>query len=321
MKVLVTGANGFVGEPLCRELQRRGHSVRAAVRRAPASPLPTDDVVLRSLGADTQWGEALRGVDAVIHLAARVHQMSEAADQAESLYRATNVGGTLQLAREAVRYGVRRLVFMSSIKVHGDETNGTPASERVEPRPTDAYGRSKWAAEQALRSLEGETALEVVTLRPPLVFGPGVGANFRRLMFAVDRGIPLPLGGIENRRSLVFVENLASAAVECAESPAAAGRTFAVSDEPAVSTPELIRMLAAALGRSPRLISIPPALLRVAGRATGRTTAVDRLLGSLVVDSSGIRETLGWTPPVFLTAGIERTALWFSATKAPGSGV
>jgi nucleoside-diphosphate-sugar epimerase len=312
MRVLVTGAGGFVGRVLCARLAERGHTVRAAVRAPGGAPAGVAEVaVVGEIGPATEWGEALRGVDAVIHLAARVHVMDDRATDPLAEYRRTNVGGTERLARQAAEHGVRRLVFASSIKVLGEATHGAPFREETTPAPADPYGVSKREAEAALRAVEATGALEVCVVRPPLVYGPGVKANFARLMGAVARGVPLPLGALRNRRSLVYVGNLADALVECAAHPAAAGETFLVADEPALTPAELVRAIAGALGRPARLLPVAAALLRAVGRATGRTGAVDRLAGSLEVDSGRIRRVLRWTPPFTTAQGLAETARWF----------
>lgn len=312
MRVLVTGAGGFVGRVLCARLAERGHTVRAAVRAAGRAPAGVAEVaVVGEIGPATEWAEALRGVDAVIHLAARVHVMDDRAGDPLAEYRRTNLQGTERLARQAAEHGLRRLVFASSIKVLGEATHGAPFTEETAPAPADPYGVSKREAEEALRTVEAQGALEVCVVRPPLVYGPGVKANFARLMGAVARGVPLPLGALRNRRSLVYVGNLADALVECATHPAAAGETFLVADEPALTPAELVRAIAGALGRPARLLPVPGALLRAVGRATGRTAAVDRLAGSLEVDSGRIRRALGWTPPFTTAQGLAETARWF----------
>jgi nucleoside-diphosphate-sugar epimerase len=255
----------------------------------------------------------LSNVSTVVHLAARVHVLDDPAADPLAAYREVNVDGALRLARSAADAGVRRFVFVSSIKVNGEATHGAPFTEASPPNPVDPYGISKWEAEQGLRQIAGETGLEVVILRPPLVYGPGVKANFRRLLAGVDRGAPFPFGAIHNRRSLVFVGNLADAIVSAVEHPAAAGETFLVSDGPAVSSPELVRAIAHALGRRPRLLDVPPSLLTLAGRVLRRDAVVQRLLGSLEIDSSRIRTTLDWTPPYTMQQGLAETASWWRA--------
>ncbi len=305
--VLVTGATGFVGRPLCRLLAERCLPLRAALRSPDAGSLPSAarGVVVGDIGPETDWGEALEGVDSVVHLAARVHRLQ---DDQPGLYRRVNTLGTLNLAEQAARAGVRRFVFLSSVKAVGESGHLGPTTP---PSPADAYGRSKREAELGLRDLEARTGLEVVILRPPLVYGPGVRANFLRLLRLVDRGLPLPLASVDNRRSLVFVNNLADAILTCLEHPAAAGGTFYVSDSELLSTPELIRRLAAALGRPVRLFPFPPSLLRLVAKAAGRAAVAERLLGDLTVDDAPLRETLSWVPPITPDEGISRTARWY----------
>jgi nucleoside-diphosphate-sugar epimerase len=221
-----------------------------------------------------------------------------------------NAGGTEVLARQAADRGVRRFVFLSSVKVHG-EGSRVPYTEEQQPDPQDPYGVSKWKAEVSLKRIGGDTGLEVVIIRPPLVYGPGVKANFYQLLRSIELGLPLPLAGIQNKRSLVFLGNLIDAIISCATHAEAAGRTFLVSDGEDISTSELITRAAAALGRPARLLPFPSALLRLAGLLTGKKAAVDRLLGSLTVDSSRIRRELGWTPPFTMTEGLRETAVWY----------
>lgn len=315
MRVLVTGANGFVGAALCRRLLRDGQDeVVAAVRRAVGDPPGISPLVIGEINGQTSWAYALRDVDVVVHLAARVHQPHEKGADQFDLYRAVNTEGTLNLARQAVASGVRRFVFISSVKVCGEgqaDAAEPPYSETSACNPVDAYGRSKLEAELGLREIAAASGLEVVIMRPPLVYGPGVKANFLRLMQWIDRGLPLPFGGIENRRDLVYVENLVDAIATCLVHPAAVGRTFFVSDGARVSTPELIRRLASALGRPARLVSVPPAWLRALGVMSGKRAAVDRLLGSLMVDDGAMLRELGWQRPYAMDEGVRDTASWY----------
>ena len=311
--ILVTGATGFIGRPLCARFLTEGGLTRGAVWRdepAPGLPEGAETVLIDSIGPDTDWKEALAGIDTVVHLAARVHVMDEKAEEPLAAYRRVNVAGTERLARMAAANGVKLLVFLSSVKVNGEET-ATRYMEQDSPVPLDPYGVSKLEAEEVLRRIAAETGLEVVIIRPPLVYGPGVKANFYRLMRTVARGIPLPLGSISNARSLVYLGNLIDAIALCVKHPLAAGQTFLISDGDDVSTPELIRRIAAALGQPARLFPFPPALMRLAGRLTGRTSAVDRLLGSLCVDDTKIRKDLGWKPPFTMTEGLKKTGDWY----------
>lgn len=308
--VLVTGADGFVGGVLCETLAASARRVRRAVR--VARPGLTDAVATGDIGPDTDWRSALEGVGSVVHLAARTHVLRETAADPPAEYRRINLDGTRRLAQMAARAGVRRLVFMSSIKVNGEATE-RPFTERDVPRPEDAYGRSKWETEQALARIAAETGLEVVVLRSPLVYGPGVKGNFLRLMDVVARGTPLPLSSIENRRSLVYVGNLADAIVKTIDAPGTAGRTYLVSDGEDVSTPDLVRSLAQALGVRPRLLPCPPALLKFGAALAGKRAELARLTGSLQVDSSRIHRELLWQPRYTLAQGLAETARWYHA--------
>ncbi len=257
----------------------------------------------------TAWGAALTAwtaCDAVVHLAARVHVMHDTATDPRALYRATNTDATLNLARQAAQTGVKRFVFVSSIKVNG-EGRDEPYRETDAPVPEDAYAISKWEAEQGLWRIAQETGLEVVVLRPPLVYGPGVKANFRRLLDTVARGWPLPLGAVQNRRSLLYLGNFVDAIRTCVEHPDAAGQTFLIDDGRPVSTPELVRAVAHAIGRPARLLAVPVGVLEFAATLLGKRAAVQRLTGSLWLDSSLIRTRLGWTPPFTLGQGLDAT--------------
>jgi len=314
--VLATGADGYVGRALCMRLQQQRCPVREAVRRAtsasvsPAADL-RDVVVVGDISRGTEWRPVLQSVDAVVHLAARTHVLHDRAADPLAEYRRINVEGTRRLATAAAAAGVRRFVFLSSIKVNGEQTTGRPYTEDDLPRPEDAYGVSKWEAEQALHEIAAKTGLDVVILRPPLVYGPGVKANFLRLMQLVARGVPLPLGAVENRRSMVYLGNLVDAIRVCLEAPAAKGRTYLVSDGADLSTPDLVRGIADALGVRPRLLPCPVRWLEAAGALAGRSAQVARLTGSLQIDSSRLREELGWRPPYTVAAGLADTAAWY----------
>ncbi|MFM0251402.1 UDP-glucose 4-epimerase family protein [Paraburkholderia sediminicola] len=314
--VLITGANGFVGHAVSRALLQRGDSVIGVVRR----PQTTAEGVHEWLfdandfeGIDERWPVATR-CDAVIHLAARVHMMQETTADPLAAYRSTNVTGALRVAAAARRAGARRFVFVSSIKAVGEGSTGRPITEADEPAPTDPYGISKLEAERALIDYGRESGLEIVIVRPPLVYGPGVRANFLQLMSAIAKGVPLPLGSIAARRSLVFVDNLADALVHCTTDPRAAGETFHVTDGRDLSVSELARALATQLHAPARLIPVPVGLLSLAGRLTGRSAQVDRLIGELRLDSSHICERLGWYPPHTVEHGLLETAAWYRAT-------
>jgi nucleoside-diphosphate-sugar epimerase len=316
LTLLVTGANGFVGRAICERALASGTAVRGAVRVADRAVLRgVEQVVAGDLAIAADRSALMRGVEVLVHTAGRVHQMRDTAQDPLAAHRAVNVEATVRLAREAATQGVRRFVYLSSVKVHG-ETRSTAYREGDPPRPADPYALSKWEAEQALHRLSAEIGLEVVVVRPPLVYGPGVGANFLRLMHLVARGVPLPFGAVQNRRSLVFVGNLADAVVACGTHPAAAGKTYLVSDGADLSTPELVRAIAEALGRSARLVPVPPGAIRLAARLVGKGPSADRLLGSLLVDSSAIRRDLGWSPPSSPAEGLEATVHWYLAGRS-----
>lgn len=312
--VLVTGATGFVGRRLVAALVDRGERVRVAVRTPQTGLTGVDAAVVGDIHGHTDWGRALDGVDRVFHLAARTHVLDDPAADPLREYRRINTEGTARLATAAARSGVRRFVYLSSIKVNGENTDAGPYTAASVPQPEDAYGQTKWEAERALRGVEKHLGMEAVVLRPPLVYGPGVKANFLKLVDLVARGVPLPLGAVHNRRSLVYVENLVDALIVAGSHAAAAGGTFLVSDGEDVSTPQLVRALATALGVRPRLLPLPPVLLRTAGRLLGREAQVKRLTGSLHLDSQVIRDVLGWRPPRTLEDGLAATVAWYRAT-------
>jgi nucleoside-diphosphate-sugar epimerase len=312
VKFLITGANGFVGKALCVELHRRAQFVRAAMRTVNATVKDVEAVAVGEINSETNWLDALRGVDAVIHLAARVHVMKDTAVDPMAEFLKVNLYGTSNLAQQAARAGVKRLVYVSSVKVNGEKTTRSQAfTESDEPNPQDPYAISKWRAEQDLQRISQETGLEVVIIRPPLVYGPGVKGNFISLLAAIDQGIPLPLAGANNLRSLVYVENLADALIACATHTAAAGQTYLVSDGDDVSTAMLVEKIAKALGRKSRVFYFPPTLLRAMAAVLGRKERVDRLFGSLRINDEKIRRELAWSPPFTLEQGLRATAEWY----------
>jgi len=307
--VCVTGASGFVGDALCGEFHARGFGVRGAVRslHSSISASGVQPVSVGNLDAATDWSSALAGVECVIHCAARAHVMHETEADALAAYRSVNVEGSRRLAEQAVASGVRRLVYLSSVKVNGEQTAfGAPFLFSDAPAPEDPYGVSKWEAEQALWAVAANTGLEVVVVRPPLVYGPGAKGNLARLLKLVRSGVPLPLGAVQNQRSLIGLDNLVDLLIRCVYHPAAAGQTLLVSDGEDVSTPDLLRHMAAGLGRSARLLPVPVPLLRLAGRALGKQAEMDRLVGSLQIDCRHTRELLEWTLPVSVAEGIRR---------------
>jgi nucleoside-diphosphate-sugar epimerase len=308
MKVLVTGPTGFVGMALVDALRREGVQTVEAVRQQLAK---TDVVTVGDIGATTDWTQALATVSHVVHLAARVHVMHETARDPLAEFRAVNLAGTERLAMQAAAAGVKRLIYVSTIKVNGEETPGKPFAEGDPPQPSDPYAVSKWEAEQALQRVAVTTGLELVIVRPPLIYGPGVKGNFLSLMRLVENGWPLPVGRCNNRRSLLGLGNFVSFLSLCVRHPAAAGQTFLVSDGEDLSTPELIRRLAAAMGKPPRLLSVPPSWLRVATRLLGRPGAYQRLCGSLQINSGHARQALDWLPPETVSEGLVRTVEGF----------
>lgn len=311
MKILVTGSTGFVGQALCQAARARGVAVRAAVRKAGSGRDMQDACVVGEINAHTDWSAALQGVDVVIHLAARVHVMKDVSSDPLAEFRKVNLHGTENLARQAARAGVKRMVYVSSIKVNGEGTSGAAFSELDIPNPQDPYGVSKWEAEQALQRVAHETGLEVVIVRPPLVYGAGVKGNFAEMLKVLEKGIPLPLASVKNQRSLVYVGNLVDALILCSTHPAAAGKAYLVSDGEDISIPDLLRQLGDAMGHPARLLPCHPVLLKLAGRLLGKSDQVERLLGSLQVDSSKIRRELDWSPPYTLQEGLQATAKWY----------
>jgi len=312
--MLVTGASGFVGRAVCDRALSLGMKVKGTHRSLGSQslvPPGVEKIPIPSLGDDTDWSLALVGVDVVIHLAARVHVTKEPDSDQLAAYREVNTSGTERLARMAVAARVRRLVYVSSIKVNGEQTSSVPFTEADVPRPTDPYARSKWEAELALHRIESEAGLDVVILRPPIVYGRYVGANFLRLLRLVQRRIPVPLASVSNRRSLIYVKNLADAILNVATHSKTAGRTFLVSDGEDVSTPELIRGIANAMNLQARMLPFPPGLLNTLAHLFGRSTEVRRLLGSLVIDSTKIRSESGWVPPYTLSQGRRETVKWY----------
>lgn len=315
-RILVSGANGFVGRALCEALMQRGHAVTGLVRTPGGSVSGVDEWLHDSrdfADLDAAWPSGLMA-DCVVHLAARVHVMRDDATDPLAAFRATNVEGALRVAAAAHRHGVRRMVFVSSIKALAETDGGRPLRESDTPAPEDAYGRSKLEAEQALLRFGEQSGLDVVIVRPPLVYGPNVRANFLSLMSAIARGVPLPLGAIGARRSMVYVGNLAHALAHCATDPRAAHGCFHVADGDDPTVADLARTLGRHLRKPARLLPVPASWLHAAGRLTGRTQQVDRLVSDLRVDTSRLRETLDWQPPYSIDEGLAETAAWYRNT-------
>lgn len=306
--ILVTGGTGFIGRALVTRLVQDRAQVRSSVRHRPKSSI---EVQAPSLGSDAEWRSALEGMTTVIHTAARAHVLKEQAESPIQIFREVNSAGTLQLARQAAEVGVQRFLFISSIGVNGTQSI-KPFTESDVPHPVEPYAVSKLEAEQGLMELSRETGMEVVIIRPPLVYGAGAPGNFGRLANALRRGIPLPLGAVtQNRRTLVGLDNLVDLIVTCAYHPAAANQVFLAGDDEDLSTADLLRRLAKAFGVSPRLLPVPVPLLKAIASAAGKSGMLERLCGSLQLDTTKAREVLGWTPPLTVDEGLARAAAGF----------
>lgn len=311
---LVTGASGFVGSALLSRMKERGLPTRAAARRDVPG---WQTFRVGEIDGSTPWAEALAGCGCVVHLAARVHVMKDRATDPLAAFRRVNVEGTLNLARQAAKAGVSRFVYMSSIKVNGEATAaGCPFAADDPVNPVGPYSTSKVEAEAGLRLLAEETGMEVVIIRPVLVYGPGVTANFLSMMRWLKKGVPLPLGAIHNARSLVAVDNLADLVITCLTHPAAANQVFLASDGEDLSTTELLRRTAAALGTTARLLPVPASFLETAAKLIGKEGVSQRLCGALQVDIRKTRELLDWTPPVSVEQALRKTAEHFLANRA-----
>jgi nucleoside-diphosphate-sugar epimerase len=317
MNVLVTGGSGFIGRALCERLSQ-DHDVRVASRKKRDVAGRAREVVVGEIGSGTQWSQALRDVHAIVHLAGKAHVVESPTPEVRAEYQNVNVEGTRILAAAAARAGVRRFIYISSSKVHGDYTGpGRRLLESDDLTPQDLYAESKRDAEQALWGVARESGMELVILRPPLIYGPFVKANFLALLRIVDRGWPLPFGGVRNLRSLLYVENLVDALAKCLVHPDVSGRTYFLSDG-AVSIGDLIRKLARGLGRPARLISVPEGMLRAAGAMVGKSGAIDRLTSSFVIDDRAIRSEMGWSSPYSMDEGIRATCDWYRTRRESG---
>jgi nucleoside-diphosphate-sugar epimerase len=312
MKVLVTGASGFVGSALCGHLIERGLTTIGIVRHIPGNPVPgVDYQIVSGLSESELWEEILVGVDVVVHCAARAHVMGDSEIDPLAVYREVNVEGTRCLAKQAVSYGIKRFIYISSIKVNGEGTSGHPFKADDIAAPEDSYGISKWEAEQVLQKISSNSKLEIVIIRPPLVYGPRVRANFLKLMRLVKSGLPLPLGAIRNIRSFVALDNLVDLILTCLHHPAAIDQTFLVSDGDDLSTPELLRRIAKAFEKPLRLIPISVLLLRTAALLLGKKDISQRLCGSLQIDIGKAKQLLGWTPKFSVDAALLKTTKHF----------
>ncbi len=314
--VLLTGSTGFVGSVLLTELKKLPEFHVVSAVRSAVSPASDDVVVVGNIDGTTDYSSALNGVDLVVHAAARAHIMRDEVSDPLAEYRKVNVEGTLNLAKQAVAAGVKRFVYISSIKVNGESTTGLSAfTEADSAKPEDPYGVSKHEAEEGLRLLAQETGLEVVIIRPPLVYGPGVKANFLSLLKLSATGLPLPFGAVNNYRSMLYVGNLVSFIIRCIQHPAAANQTFLVSDGNDVSLRSLLTVMRSAMGRSARLVPVPVGLFKLTGALTGKRGVVDRLVGDLQVDSSKARTLLVWVPPYTVEQGIAATVADFMSKE------
>lgn len=314
MKILVTGANGFVGSALIAQLALQGYQLLAHSRAKVQPSMPNQDIgtVDGAFENIAEWQHSLAGCHAVVHTAARVHQVQDASSNPLQDYRLVNVNHSLSVARAAHQQGIKRFIYLSSIKVNGEWTQADqPFTADRAPAPVDPYGISKHEAEQALMQLAKETGMEVVIIRPPLIYGPGVKANFFSMMRWLNRGVPLPLGAIHNHRSLLGLGNLLDLVMVCLAHPHAANQTFLASDGHDVSTTELLTMMGQALGKPARLVKVPQTWLETAAQLVGRPGIAQRLCGNLAVDISKTRNLLGWQPPVSLEAGLRETAAHF----------
>lgn len=325
-KVLVTGAGGFVGKVTCTRLLQSGYVPVAGLRSddnwsqlRQAVPGLKEWKILGDVSTDSEIASAFANIDVVVHLAARVHMMHDSALDPLKEFRRTNVTGARHVALAAVKQGVRRMIFLSSAKVNGESTKDKPFAEDDPANPQDAYAISKWEAEETLRKLAAETGLEIVIIRPPLVYGPGVRANFLRLIKLVDRTLLFPISSRPNRRSLIGVTNLADFIAQCIRRDEAANQTYMVSDGEDVSTRELAMRLGCALGRHVSFVTIPESFARIAGKLMHRRNEVSRLLDSLSIDSNKARHSLGWLPPVSLDVGLRATAEWYLKCRS-GNG-
>ncbi|MYL82542.1 NAD-dependent epimerase/dehydratase family protein [Desulfovibrio aerotolerans] len=307
-RVFISGASGFIGRACCARLVQSGFGVRAGLRKYCQLAEGVEPAIVGDLSGATQFSDALRGVDVIVHLASRVHMLRDTARDKLQAFRLVNVEGTLTLARQAALAGVKRFVFISSIGVNGTQTFASPFGPDDAPRPNSPYARSKFEAETGLRKIADQSSLEVVIIRPPLVYGPGAPGNFGVLIRLLQRGWPLPFGSVRNKRSYVFLDNLVDLIATCVVHSQAANETFLVSDGDDLSTPELMLRLGRFMDRPAKLVPVPPVLLRSGARILGRPEIYSRLCGSLQVDISKTISLLQWTPPISVNEGLRRAS-------------
>lgn len=313
-KILLTGGSGFVGKAVYQSLlATNAYKVILPLRDRAFDSIPSENVVkISAIDAETDWKNILKDINVVIHSAARVHVMNETSKDPLTEFRRVNVEGTMNLARTAAAAGVRRFIFISSIKVNGEQTNSGQTYKADDiPAPVDPYGISKMEAELALKSLAKDTGMEVTIIRPVLVYGPGVKANFLNMMKCLNKSIPLPLGAINNKRSLVALDNLVDLIVTCIDHPNAANQIFMVSDGEDLSTTQLLRRLGTALAKTTHLLPVPMFFLEIGARLLGKSLIAQRLCGSLQVDINKTRDLLGWTPPITVDQALYKTANHF----------
>jgi|TARA_R100001460_G_scaffold78296_4_gene119320 nucleoside-diphosphate-sugar epimerase len=308
VKVLLTGATGFVGKRLSSHIDQQGVFELTCAVRQPCSVECGHEILVNDLAVETDWSNVLDGKPrVVIHAAARAHIMKDEVPDPLAEYRKVNVEGTLNLARQAAKAGVTRFIYISSIKVNGEQTfSGKPFTADDVPAPEGSYGISKLEAENGMREIASDTGMEVVIIRPPLVYGPGVKGNFASMIKLIEKGLPLPLGAIHNKRSLVALDNLVDLIVTCIDHPAAANQTFLAGDGQDISTTELLQGVGQAMGKPARLIPVPAGMLILGASLLGKRAVAKRLLGSLQVDISKNRDMLGWQPPVSVEEGMAR---------------
>lgn len=315
--VLVTGPNGFVGRSVCQELTKREYVVRGALRKAKTIPNGCQSIVVGEINGQTDWDQALKDIDVVVHLAARVHVMNDNVVDPLAAFRKVNVEGTRQLAKFAAAASVKHFIYVSSIKANGEATQvNKPFSEIDEPGPKDYYGISKWEAEQVLRKIESVSDMAVTIFRPPLLYGPGVKANFLSLIKLADKRLPLPLGAITNKRSLLGLGNFVDLICYCIKHPASKGETFVVSDGHDLSTAELFSKIASALKKPARIFSVSPRILGMLGRIVRKQDIIKRLVGSLEINSTKVQKKLDWQPPFSVDDELVRTIDWYYDHKA-----